>query len=44
MHCAVAGIERPESWDPIYDDQPIYVELQLHQQYVAEGADDVPSI
>jgi hypothetical protein len=39
-----AGVERIEGWHAINNDEPMNVELQLHQQLFAKGVDEVGGV
>jgi hypothetical protein len=43
-NCNCARIERLESRHAVDDHQPMHVELQLHQELVAKGSDEVAGV
>ena len=44
MHREAAGVERIERRHAIDHDQPVDVQQELHQQFVAEGLDQVAGV
>ena len=43
-HCERIRIERIERRHAVYDDQPVNIELELHQQLIAKAVDEIGGI